>query len=98
MLQSERILFVILVCHEKVIPGYTLIFCRTKPVDKKVKNYSFHRIGPSPIQSSSRNVNYKDEALKPLLGKMPQNNNKYRFGTLTVTSNIPDLKEVLKIG
>ena len=39
MLQSELtfLLFIHKGCHEKVFTGYTLTFCITKPVDKKVK-------------------------------------------------------------
>ena len=51
---------------KKVIPGYTLTFCETKPVDKKVKVIIFTESAPTLIQSSSRNFHYKDEALKPL--------------------------------
>ena len=66
MLQSERLLFIHKARHEKVIPVYTLTFCITKPVDKKVKMVIFTEPAPTPIQSSSRNVHYKDEVLKPL--------------------------------
>ena len=53
-------------CHEKIITGYTVTFCTTKPVDKKIKTITFPESAPSPIQSSSCNVHYKDEAPKPL--------------------------------
>ena len=66
MLQSERLLFIHKCCHEKVIPGYTFNFCITKPVDDKEKIIIFTKSVPTQIQSSSRNVLYKDEALKPL--------------------------------
>ena len=66
MLQSERLLFIHKGCHEKVIRGYTVTFCITKPADKKVTIKIFTESAPTPIQSSSRNVHYKDEALKPL--------------------------------
>ena len=62
MLQSERLLFIHKGCHEKVIPGYTLTFCITKPVDEKVIILIFTESTPTPIQSSSRNVHYRDEA------------------------------------
>ena len=52
--------------HEKVSPVHTLTFCITKPVDKKVKKITFTAPAPTPIQSSSGNVHYKDEASKPL--------------------------------
>ena len=65
MLQSERLLFIHKGCQEKVIPGYTVIFCITKHVDKKVNIIIFTESAPTPIQSSSRNVHNKDEALKP---------------------------------
>ena len=66
MLQSERLHFIHKGCHEKVIPAYTLTFCIPKPVDKKVNMVIFTEPAPTPIQSSSCNVHYKDEALKPL--------------------------------
>ena len=66
MLQSERLLFIHKGCHEKVIPVYTLTFCITKPVDKKVKIKKITESAHTLIQSSSRNVHDKDEPLKPL--------------------------------
>ena len=36
-LQSECLLYIHKGFHEKVIHGYNIIFCITKPVDKKVK-------------------------------------------------------------
>ena len=65
-LQSDCLLFIHKGCHERVIPVYTLTFCITKPVGKKVKMVIYTELAPTPIQSSSRNVHYKDEALKPL--------------------------------
>ena len=53
MWQSERFLFIHKGCYKKVIPFYTLTMCITKPLDKKA---------PTLIQSSSRNVHYKDKA------------------------------------
>ena len=41
-------------------------FCITKPVDKKEKFLIFSELAPPPIQSSSGNILYKKEALKPL--------------------------------
>ena len=56
------------------MPGYTLAFCITKPVDKKVlkKNIICTALAPTPIQSSSYNIHYKNEALnlKPLCSIM----------------------------
>ena len=66
MLQSERLLFIDKGCHENVILGYTLTFCITKPVDKRVTIIIFTESAPMPIQSCSPNVHYKDEALKLL--------------------------------
>ena len=51
--------------HEKNTSVNTLIFCITKLVDKKVKMVFFTDPAPTPIQSNSCNVHYKDEALKP---------------------------------
>ena len=66
MMKSECLLFVHKGCHDKVITCYTLGFCITKPVDRKVKSRIFTESAPTPIQSSSCNVHYKNEALKPL--------------------------------
>ena len=52
---------------------YTLTFCITKPVDKNIKHDNFDSTGPTPIQSSSRNVNYKNDASKPLWNVMSWN-------------------------
>ena len=37
------------------------LFCITKPVDKRVKFLIFTESAPTPIQSGSRNVHYKNE-------------------------------------
>ena len=72
MLQSEWLLFINKYCHEKVIPVNTLTFCKTKPVGIKVKFLIFSESAPTPIQSSSGNVLYKDVALKPLWLTVPE--------------------------
>ena len=66
MLQTECLLYIYKCCHEKGIPFYTLTFCITKPVDKKVNMEIFTEPAPMPFQTSSPNVHYKGEALKPL--------------------------------
>ena len=38
------------------------LFFITKPVDKKVNIIIFTKLAPTPIQSGSRNVHYKNEA------------------------------------
>ena len=64
--QSDRLVFIDKGYHEKVFPGYTFTFCITQHFAKEVIIIIFTETAPGPIQSSSRNVHYKDESLKPL--------------------------------
>ena len=53
------------VYHEIVIPGLVTLlpFCITQPVAKEVTFLIFTALPPRLIQSSSRNVHYKDEGM-----------------------------------
>ena len=56
MLQSEGLLFIHKSCHEKVITGYTLTFCITKPVDKKLKIMNFKNQEQILVENALRSV------------------------------------------
>ena len=64
--QSERLLFHKKGYNDKLIPGETFTFCIKQPLEKQLKITTFTEFAPRLIQSSSRNVHFKDERLKRL--------------------------------
>ena len=64
--KSERLLLIDIGYHGKAGPGYMFTFCITQPIAKEVNIIIFTESAPRPIQSSSHNVQYKDEGLKQL--------------------------------